>query len=125
MTGQYYYHAFYWQQPDLNWRNPAVKDAIFDVTRWWYTRGVAGFRLDAVGALFEDPKLQDNLVLGGTNKYGDPNQKKLYDGAPEAHVVLRDLRKVTDEYGGVLIGETWTKTIEELQQYYGPHHDEL
>src|SRR6202046_2801610 len=59
-TNQYYYHYFYAAQPDLNWRNPAVKDAMFDVTRWWYKRGVAGFRLDAVDTLFEDPNLEDN-----------------------------------------------------------------
>src|SRR6202023_1330883 len=57
---QYYYHYFYTEQPDLNWRNPAVRDAMFDVTRWWYKRGVAGFRLDAVDTLFEDPSLRDN-----------------------------------------------------------------
>ena len=68
-TGQFYYHYFYPQQPDLNWRNPAVHDAMFDVTRWWYKRGVAGFRLDAVDTLFEDPALRDNPVLPGTNKY--------------------------------------------------------
>src|SRR5271157_703128 len=53
-TGEYYYHFFYPQQPDLNWRNPKVKDAMFDVTRFWYKRGVVGFRLDAVGTLFEE-----------------------------------------------------------------------
>ena len=46
---------------------------MFDVTRWWYKRGVAGFRLDAVDTLFEDPDLRDNPVLPGNNKYGDPN----------------------------------------------------
>jgi alpha-glucosidase len=56
-TNQYYYHFFYAEQPDLNWRNPAVEDAMFDVTRWWYKRGVAGFRLDAVETLFEDAGL--------------------------------------------------------------------
>lgn len=124
-TGQYYYHAFYWQQPDLNWRNPAVKAEMFDTARWWLKRGIAGFRLDAVGALFEDPALHDNLVLEGTNKFGEPKLKKLYDSAPESHALLRDLRKVTDEYGGILIGETWTKSIDELKAYYGLHDDEL
>ncbi len=70
-TAQWYYHFFYPQQPDLNWRNPEVEKAMFDVTRWWYKRGVAGFRLDAVDTLFEDPDLHDNPVLPGTNKYGD------------------------------------------------------
>ncbi len=65
-TNQYYYHFFYPEQPDLNWRNPAVEKAMFDVTRWWYDRGVAGFRLDAVDTLFEDPDLRDNPILPGT-----------------------------------------------------------
>src|SRR5439155_240918 len=50
-TGQWYYHYFYPEQPDLNWRNPALEKAMFDVTRWWYQRGVSGFRLDAVDTL--------------------------------------------------------------------------
>jgi len=125
-TSQYYYHFFYPQQPDLNWRNPAVKDAMFDVTRFWYKRGVSGFRLDAVDALFEDPNLHDNPVLPGKNAYGDPiEQNKYNDNLPEVHDILRDLRKVADEYSAVLIGETWTDNIAELNRYYGPHNDEL
>ena len=61
-TKQYYYHFFYAEQPDLNWRNPAVEKAMLDTTRWWYKRGVAGFRLDAVDTMFEDPELHDNPV---------------------------------------------------------------
>jgi alpha-glucosidase len=125
-TGQYYYHFFYPQQPDLNWRNPAVKKAMFDVTRWWYQRGVAGFRLDAVNTLFEDPKLRDNPVLPGKNAYGDPNMINKYnDNSPENHVVLRELRQVADQYGAVLIGETWTDNVAALRRYYGLHNDEL
>jgi alpha-glucosidase len=125
-TGQYYYHFFYPQQPDLNWRNPAVREAMFDVTRWWYQRGVAGFRLDAVNALFEDPALQDNPVLPGLNKFGDPNEENRYNSdLAEVHGVLRGLRALADEYGAVLIGETWTKDIGGLKQYYGDHSNEL
>jgi alpha-glucosidase len=125
-TGQYYYHYFYAQQPDLNWRNPEVREAMFDVTRWWYKRGVEGFRLDAVDTLFEDPQLRDNPVLAGKNKFGDPNTEHKYTTKyPEVHDVLRDLRKVADEHGAVLIGETWTKDINELKQYYGEHSNEL
>ena len=125
-TSQYYYHYFYPQQPDLNWRNPAVKNAMFDVTRWWYKRGVAGFRLDAVDTLFEDPGLHDNPVLPGKNKYGDPNEINKYnDKLPEVHDVLRDLRKVADPYGAVLVGETWTDDVAELKRYYGKDNNEL
>ncbi|MGB2601987.1 MAG: alpha-amylase family glycosyl hydrolase, partial [Candidatus Sulfotelmatobacter sp.] len=124
--GQYYYHYFYAEQPDLNWHNPAVKDAMFDVTRWWYDRGVSGFRLDAVDTLFEDPKLRDNPVLPGKNAYGDPIQNRIYNTKlPQVHYVLRGLRQVADKSGAVLIGETWTKDVSELRQYYGDHSDEL
>ena len=106
-TDQYYYHYFYPQQPDLNWRNPAVEKAMFEVTRWWYQRGVAGFRLDAVDTLFEDADLRDNPLLPGTNKYGDPEMEDKYNKKlPEVHEVLQDLRTVADEHGAVLIGET-------------------
>jgi alpha-glucosidase len=125
-TNQYYYHYFYVEQPDLNWRNPAVKDAMFDVTRWWYKRGVSGFRLDAVDTLYEDPKLHDNPILPGVNAFGDPNEEKKYnDKLPEVHDTLRELRKVADEYNAVLIGETWTANIAELNLYYGKGNDEL
>ena len=125
-TKQYYYHYFYIQQPDLNWRNPAVHDAMLDQTRFWYKRGVAGFRLDAVDTLFEDPKLKDNPVLPGTDKFGMPNTNEIHNKKlPEVHDALRDLRKVADEYGAALIGETWTRDVSELKAYYGEHNNEL
>ena len=125
-TGQWYYHYFYPEQPDLNWRNPEVKQAMFDVTRFWYRRGVAGFRLDAVSTLFEDLELRDNPTLPGTNAFGDPNTQELYnDKLPEVHDVLRQLRTVADENDAVLVGETWTKHMDELALYYGQHGDEL
>ena len=125
-TKQYYYHYFYIQQPDLNWRNPAVKQAMLDVTRFWYKRGVAGFRLDAVDTLFEDPNLADNPVLPGTDKFGMPNTEEIHNKKlPEVHEALRDLRKVADENNAVLIGETWTKDVSELKDYYGEHNNEL
>jgi alpha-glucosidase len=125
-TGQYYYNYFYPEQPDLNWRNPAVRAAMLDVTRFWYKRGVAGFRLDAVDTLFEDPKLTDNPPMPGTDKFGRPNFERINNTKlPEVHGVLQDLRKIADEYDAVLIGETWTKDISELKQYYGEHSNEL
>src|ERR1700738_2384677 len=125
-TGQYYYHYFYPEQPDLNWRNPAVKEAMLDVTRFWYKRGVAGFRLDAVDTLFEDPNLTDNPASPGKDKFGRPNFARIHNTKlPEVHDALRDLRKIADEHGAVLIGETWTKDISELKEYYGEHSNEL
>jgi alpha-glucosidase len=126
-TNQYYYHYFYAAQPDLNWRNPAVKDAMFDVTRWWYKRGVAGFRLDAVDTLFEDPNLEDNpIIRSGTNAFGDPIEENKYNTKlPEVHDILRGLRKVADEHNAVLVGETWTADVAELNRYYGEGNNEL
>ena len=125
-TNQYYYHYFYPEQPDLNWRNPAVEKAMFDVTRFWYQRGVAGFRLDAVDTLFEDPMFKDNPLLPGTDKFGRPNTQEKYNKKlPEMHAALQRLRKVADEYDAVLIGETWTSDVSELKDYYGSNFNEL
>jgi len=125
-TTQYYYHFFYPQQPDLNWRNPAVASAMYGTSEWWYKRGVAGFRLDAVDTLFEDPNLTNNPVLAGKNKLGDPNMDNKYnDKLPEVHDVMRGLRQAANPYDAVLIGETWTANVSELKDYYGAKHDEL
>ena len=125
-TKQYYYHYFYPEQPDLNWRNPEVEAAMFDVTRFWYKRGVAGFRLDAVDSLFEDPNLTDNPTLPGKDKFGRPNMQEKYNKKlPEVHIALQGLRKVADEYGAVLIGETWTSNVAQLEEYYGKSGNEL
>ncbi len=71
---QFYYHKFYKQQPDLNWRNPAVEKAMFGAMQFWLDRGVAGFRLDAIPTLFEDPQLRDEPVAApGLNAQGDPD----------------------------------------------------
>jgi len=125
-TNQYFYHYFYKQQPDLNWRNPAVEKAMLDITRWWYQRGVSGFRLDAVDTLFEDPALRDTPVLPGANAQGDPDMENKYnDKLPQVHEELQKLRKIADEYSAVLIGETWTSDIAELDRYYGQGSGEL
>jgi len=123
---QYYYHYFYPQQPDLNWRNPKVATAMYDTTAFWYKRGVVGFRLDAVDTLYEDPSLTDNPILPGKNAYGDPNMEDKYNKKlPEVHDVMQGLRKVANQYNAVLIGETWTVNVSELKNYYGLNHDEL
>jgi alpha-glucosidase len=125
-TNQYYYHYFYPEQPDLNWRNPAVENAMLEVTRFWYKRGVAGFRLDAVDTLYEDPALRDNPPLPGTDKFGRPKTLEKYNKKlPEVHDAMRKLRSTADEYHAVLIGETWTSDVSELKDYYGVKNDEL
>ena len=92
-TKSFYYHKFYKQQPDLNWRNPEVEKAMFGVMQFWLDRGVAGYRLDAIPTLFEDPQQRDEPVLAGTNAQGDPNLEHIYtDNLPEVHDVIRHAR---------------------------------
>ena len=126
-TDDWYYHYFYAPQPNLNWRTPEVEKNMFDVTRWWYKRGVAGFRLDAVDVMFVDPQFRDNPVVGTEkNAFGDPVEREIYNkNQPELHGVLQRLRKVADEYNAVLIGETWTNDIAQLRAYYGEKHNEV
>jgi len=69
---------------------------MLDTMRFWYKRGVAGFRLDAVDTLFEDPELKDNPVLPGVDKFGFPNTHEIYNKKmPEVHDVMREMRKAT------------------------------
>ena len=127
-TNQYYYHYFYTEQPDLNWRNPEVKKAMFDVVRFWLDRGTVGFRIDAISRLFEDPNLHDDPILPGKNAYGDPNiEHKYTDNLPEVHDVLRELRKIVDGYrdNPVLISEADEPNITELTKMYGSKNDEI
>ena len=126
---QFYYHRFYRQQPDLNWRNPALERAMFDAMRFWLDRGVAGFRLDAIATLFEDAQLRDEPSRGGTNAQGDPNLSGIYTrNLPEVHDVMRRIRRLVDQYPGdrVLIGETYVPQTADLDQWYGgARQDEL
>jgi alpha-glucosidase len=128
-VGQFYYHMFYRQQPDLNWRNPQVEQAMFAAMRFWLDRGVAGFRLDAITTLFEDEKLRDEPALGGRNAQGDAKLSDVYtNNLPEVHGVMRRLRAMTDGYPGerVLIGETYVpKTADLVPWYGGALHNEL
>jgi alpha-glucosidase len=126
---QYYYHRFYRQQPDLNWRNPRVEKAMLEVMRFWLDRGIDGFRLDAVGALYEDRQLRNAPALGGRNAQGDPRLSEVYTGnQPEVHALLRRLRAMLDHYPGerVLLGEVYAKNTAQLNAWYGgARRDEL
>jgi alpha-glucosidase len=121
-TRQYYYHYFYVQQPDLNWRNPEVHEAMDGVLDFWMKRGVAGFRIDAVSRLYEDPDLRDDPYLPGRNAYGDRNiQHKYTDDLPEVHDVLREVRRVVNKYPGnpVLVTEADEPNVNALTKMYG------
>jgi alpha-glucosidase len=119
---QFYYHRYYRQQPDLNWRNPAVEREMFDVMRFWLDRGVAGLRLDAVTGLVKDARLRDEPQSGGSNAQGDPILDHIYtDNLPETHAVIRRLRAMSDSYPGhrVLVGETVLPRTADLNAWYG------
>jgi alpha-glucosidase len=126
---QFYYHMFYRQQPDLNWRNPQVEHAMFAAMRFWLDRGVAGFRLDAITTLFEDARLRDEPALGGNNAQGDPILSDIYtNNLAEVHGVIRRMRAMIDSYPGerVLIGETYVPKTADLDPWYGGAlHNEL
>jgi alpha-glucosidase len=129
-TGQYFYHAFYAAQPDLNWRNPDVERAMFKSVRFWLDRGVDGFRLDAITELYEDPELRDNPLLptfrsGSTTEH---DQDRRYNSKlPECHELLQRLRGVLDPYPGdrMLVSELYVPRAEDLVPYYGPTNNEV
>jgi len=127
-TGQYYYHFFYPEQPDLNWRNMRVEKAMFDAAEWWLKRGVYGYRLDAVGTMFERADLKDNPPAPGKDAFGVPEQNRVNNTEqPEMHTELQRLRgQVIDRYPGrILIGETYVGTAPELTKFYGARNDEV
>ena len=121
-TGQYYYHAFLKEQPDLNWRNPAVVEAMMDVLRFWLERGVDGFRVDVLWHLIKDEEFRDNPPNPSWREGMDPFQQLVpvqTTDRPEVHGVVTRMRKLFDEYEDrVIIGEIYLP-IERLVQYYG------
>jgi alpha-glucosidase len=121
-TGQYYYHAFLKEQPDLNWRNPEVRRAMADVLRFWLRRGVDGFRVDAAAVLAEDALLRDDPPNPAFNARTPPPERfrRVYtDARPETLGYLAELRRVVDEFpGSVLLGEVDTSS-DLLPEFYG------
>lgn len=124
-TGQYYLHSFLPEQPDLNWTNPAVRDVLFDVVRFWLDRGVDGFRLDAINWLGKDTRWPDNPRRLAWRSYY--RQVHRYDrDQPQAHEVLRALRAaVKDRPETVLVGEASSDTPGGPAAFYGTGTDEL
>jgi alpha-glucosidase len=121
-TGQYYFHSFLAAQPDLNWRNPQVREAMHDVLRFWLARGVDGFRVDVLWLLIKDDQFRDNPPNPNWKAGDHPNGRliMLYSAdRPEVQQVVADLRDVVDEYEDrVLIGEIYLP-VERLVAYYG------
>jgi alpha-glucosidase len=138
-SGEYYYHMFLKEQPDLNWRNPAVQAAMWAAVRFWLDLGVDGYRLDAIGTVFENPDLtnhrspltQAELLAAAHTATGDPNAILAMRAAwdllyaqqieqPGVHALMQALRGVVDEYPDrVLVGES------EDIRYHGDGANEL
>jgi alpha-glucosidase len=121
-TGQFYLHAFLKEQPDLNWRNPEVRAAMEDVMRFWFDRGVDGFRIDVLWHLIKAKGLPDNPV----NPEYDPTMGEKYAvlqtnsaDQPEVHEIAAGFRRLADSYGDrVLVGEVCLP-VQRLMAYYG------
>lgn len=122
MTHQYYYHAFAKEQPDLNWRNPNVVNAMLDVLRFWLERGVDGFRVDAVYFLFEDPKLTDespnpNWVLGTHSEHDSLIHDKTFE-LPETLAMMKQFTQVLQEYEDkFMVTEVYAGLAQLIQMY--------
>ena len=133
VTSQYYLHSFLPSQPDLNWRNPEVRTAMFDTVRFWLDRGVDGIRIDVADFLMKDPVWRDNPTAAVA-----PNMFKargaydhfdhIHDKAhPDVHGVFREFRQILESYDGnrVCIGEIHEWDPERWASYYGTNNDEL
>ncbi len=128
-TGQYYLHSFLREQPDLNWRNPAVEAAMFDTLRFWLDRGVDGFRIDVAHFIMKDPDLTDNpraVPSAGEADFKDLGDYDAWEhvndkGHRDVHAVFRRLRSVLDEYDGdrFTVGEIHIFDWDRWAAYYG------
>jgi alpha-glucosidase len=129
-TGQFYLHNFLPEQPDLNWWNEDVRTEFDEILRFWFDRGVAGFRIDVAHGMVKDRELRDNPPATAN----DPpwlsalGQPQVYNmNRPEVHDVYRRWRRIAEAYEPrrVLVGETWAPDLAALAAYYGRTEDEL
>jgi alpha-glucosidase len=128
-TGQYYLHNFLPSQPDLNWWNEEVRDAFDEIIRFWYDRGVAGFRLDVAHQIIKDRELRDNPPATEDDHWYVQlrGQRQTFNATrPEVHDVLRRWRRLCEQYDPprILVGETYVFDPELLARFYG-EGDEL
>jgi len=126
-TGQYYLHLFDVKQPDLNWRNPQVRQAMYDILRFWLDRGIDGFRVDVLWMLLKDEQFHDNPMNPEWKPGDPPNTRQIgryTEDLPGIHEIVREMRAILDHYGErVLIGEIYLP-LARLIPYYGEHLDE-
>jgi alpha-glucosidase len=123
--GRFYLHSFFPEQPDLDWWNEEVREAFDDILRYWFDRGIAGFRIDVAHALVKDRELRDNPPARPDESptWARIGQWPKYSfGLPEAVEVHRRWRRIADEYDPerLLLGETYVLELDELMQYEVP-----
>jgi len=127
-SGQFYYHAFLKEQPDLNWRNPAMREAMGDVMRFWMRRGVDGFRMDASAVLAEDELLRDDPPEPDHPESKPPPQRLrrvFTDDRRETMQYIEELRSVLDAFDErMLCGEVQGKT-DRIGHFYGEERPRL
>jgi len=128
-SGQYYLHNFLPEQPDLNWWNEGVREAFDGILRFWFDRGIAGFRIDVANAIVKDQLLRDDPSPDPDDAEPAEAQERhaIYSmHRPEVHDVLRRWRAIAETYEPkrILIGETWARDLPDLARYYG-EGDEL
>jgi alpha-glucosidase len=126
-TGQYYYHAFLAEQPDLNWRNPDVRKAMYDALRFWLKRGVDGFRIDVLWHLAKDPQFRDDPINPNFGADDPPYRRLIPQYSADQPGILdiaAEMRRVIEEFPGdrPLIGELYLP-LDRLVAYYGPNLD--
>jgi len=121
--GQFYYHTFLVGQPELNWRNPAVEAAQWDMVRGWLKRGVDGFRLDVFNAFLKDPELRSNPVLAGGNSPWS-RQEHRYDIDQNDFIeLIGRFRTILDEQPGRMsVGELFTGGTKKAAEYTSDRH---
>ena len=120
--GQWYLHLFDSAQPDLNWSNPVVRDSFDQIFRFWFDRGVDGFRLDAVPAIGKDPDFQDAGCEQSSQFAPETSPQTRYWDAGDVHQIVKLWRRIADSYepGKYLIGEINVNTTEALLRYIRP-----
>ncbi len=129
-TGQYYMHNHLREQPDLNWWNDEVRDTFDEILRFWFDRGVDGFRIDVCNIIIKDALLRDNPPATADDPIDEQmfGQRAVYNAnRPELHEVLRRWRTIADSYDPprLLLGETPVDDAATLASYYGADLDEL
>ena len=130
-TGQVYLHNFLREQPDLDWWNEDVRQEFDEVLRFWFERGVAGFRIDVAHGIIKDQELRDNLP---STPDDPPTVQRIGQRAtfsmnqPQVHEMHKRWRSVSEDFDEperILVGETWVLELERMAEFYGTGEDEL